>query len=157
MLPDAVAAGASSLVVKDAKGIYSVIAPEAIDRSADAVTITTSQPFGAWSFATAIDSQIAASYLAITVSGLESYESLRYEVRFLRQRLANQGFDVKLPEHVVFQKITGNETRYVSAPANAFGEYAVKALEGPFDKDCTSSGTGTMNGRVDLTIACKKR
>lgn len=157
MLPPSVSDGAASLVVKDAKGIYSVIAPEAIEHAGDAVTIKTSQPFGAWSFAGTTDSAVSASYLAVEVSGLENYESLRYEVRFARQRLLNQKYEVRLPEHVVFQKIAGNETRYVSAPANATVDYVLTVLEGPVRKDCSPPGAGTLNGRVTLKIVCVSR
>lgn len=157
MLPQSVSEDGSSLMVKDAKGIYSVIAPEAIEHSGDAVTIKTSQPFGAWSFAGATDFAVSASYLVVEVAGLENYESLRYEVKFSRQRVLNQKYEVRLPEHVVFQKITGNETRYVSAPANATGDYVVTVLEGPLRKDCSLPSMGTLNGRVTLKIVCKSR
>lgn len=157
LLPDAVLAGASALVVKDPARIRRVFAQESIKWTEREAIVTTSQPMGEWTFA-AEDAQAESNYLVIATSGLTPDESLRYEVEFFEQKRFDRTYEIQLPNDVLKQKIIGNETRYLSAPQKTSGSYGITVLEAPVKKVCAPViETGALRGRVEALIECKGR
>lgn len=156
LLPEVFAEGSAALVVKDSTGIRRVVAPDALRWEEKKLSITTSQPLGEWSFVSSEVANTVATYFVITTAGLMADESVRYEIAYSNQRLVIKNYEIGLPDQVIRQKVTGEETRSVSASSNVRGIYQVRVLEAPVEKTCAPvPETGMLQGRVAIAITCE--
>lgn len=157
MLPSGTVPGGMRLSVVDRGGSRRVIAKESLSLTADELVVATPQPLGEWTFA-ASDAGATENDFAITSKGLATDESLRFEIVFGSQALDNASFDIGLPDTVVKQRTTGNETRFLSAPSGARGTYRLNLLEAPLKHNCkVTPESGLVGGRIAIEIFCAAR
>jgi hypothetical protein len=145
----------TGLVVTGTDGVRRLLGSGSLAWKEASVVVTTSQPFGEWTFAALAGTLAAARSLAIAVSGLEPAETLIFKVQFLRQRVLAESYEVRPPDAEVVQEVAGNETRFLVASASGVGDYDVTVGVAPAGKACTvMPAAGPLDVNVQVAITC---